>query len=402
VNAMILTRRQTLFSAALGAASLSIPAFAAAPGAGSKRLVVILLRGGLDGLAAAPPLGDPSHEAARRGLALLTSGERAALKLDGFFGLHPALPTFAQLYAAKQLTVIHAAGSPYRERSHFDAQNVLETGANAANARASGWLNAALAGLPQASAAGRKELAIAMAQQAPLILRGAAPAATWSPSPLPDADADTLMRLMDLYNARDPVLAKALAGAKEANMLAAEMGGGGGGGRNSAFASLAQTAAKFLKKPDGPVAAVLDLSGWDTHANQQAMQGQLTRSLSQLDAGIAALQTELGPAWRDTVVVVATEFGRTVAMNGTRGTDHGSGAAAFLLGGAVAGGKIIADWPGLAPGQLNEGRDLRITTDLFAVLKGVLGDHLGVSRAALDGQVFPANNAAPRGGLILA
>ena len=397
---MTLTRRQTLFSAALGAASLSIPAFAAGRGQSGKRLVVIILRGGLDGLAAAPPLGDPAHEAARKGLALTASGERAALKLDGDFGLHPALATFAQLYAAKQLTLIHAAGTPYRERSHFDAQNVLETGAGAPNARATGWLNAALAGMPQASAAGRKELAIAMAQQAPLILRGAAPAATWSPSPLPDADADTVMRLMDLYSARDSGLAKALAGAQEANMLAGEAGAAGAKG---AFASLAQTAAKFLKQPDGPVAAVLELSGWDTHANQQPMQGALARSLTQLDGGVAALQAELGPAWRDTVVVVATEFGRTVAMNGTRGTDHGSGAAAFLLGGAVAGGKVVADWPGLAPGQLHEGRDLRITTDLFGVLKGVLSDHMGVARSALDNQVFPQSiAAAPRSGLILA
>ncbi len=397
---MTLTRRQTLFSAALGAASFSIPAFAAGRGQSGKRLVVIILRGGLDGLAAAPPLGDPAHEAARKGLALSAAGERAALKLGGDFGLHPALATFAQLFAAKQLTLIHAAGTPYRERSHFDAQNVLETGAGAPNARATGWLNAALAGLPQASAASRKELAIAMAQQAPLILRGAAPAATWSPSPLPDADADTVMRLMDLYSARDPGLAKALAGAQEANMLAE---GAGAAGASGAFASLAQTAAKFLKQPDGPIAAVLELSGWDTHANQQPMQGALARSLTQLDGGVAALQAELGPAWRDTVLVVATEFGRTVAMNGTRGTDHGSGAAAFLLGGAVAGGKVVADWPGLAPGQLNEGRDLRITTDLFGVLKGVLSDHMGVARAILDGQVFPQSIAAPpRSGLILA
>jgi len=398
---MTLTRRQTLFSAALGAASLSIPASAAVGGQSSKRLVVIMLRGGLDGLAAAPPLADPAHEAARKGLALTASGERAALKLDSFFGLHPALGAFAKLYAAKQLTLIHAAGTPYRERSHFDAQNVLETGAGAPNARATGWLNAALAGLPQTSAAGRKELAIAMAQQAPLILRGAAPAATWSPSPLPDADADTVMRLMDLYSARDASLAKALAGAKEANMLAGDMAGGGG--RNGAFTSLAQTAGKFLKKPEGPVAAVLELNGWDTHANQQPMQGALARSLTQLNDGVAALQTELGPVWRETVVVVATEFGRTVAMNGTRGTDHGSGAAAFLLGGAVAGGKVVADWPGLAPGQLQEGRDLRITIDLFGVLKGVLSDHMGVARSALDNQVFPQSiAAAPRGGLILA
>lgn len=396
---MTLTRRQSLFSLAFGAASLSIPAYAAARNASSKRLVVIVLRGGLDGLAAAPPLGDPAHEAARRGLALSANGERQAVRLDGFFGLHPALPTFAKLYGANQMTLIHAAGTPYRERSHFDAQNVLETGAGAPNARATGWLNAALGSLPQASAAARKELAIAMAQQAPLIVRGPAAAATWSPSPLPDADSDTIMRLMDLYAARDPAMAKALAGAQETNKLAGEAAAG----RNGAFASLAQTAAKLLKQPDGPVAAVLELSGWDTHANQQPMQGPLTRALAQLDSGVAALQAELGPTWRDTVVVVATEFGRTVAMNGTRGTDHGSGAAAFLLGGAVAGGKIVADWPGLGAGQLNDGRDLRITTDLFGVLKGVLSDHLAIARGALDTAVFPQSlAAAPRSGLILA
>jgi uncharacterized protein (DUF1501 family) len=395
----LLTRRHSLFALAAGAASLSFPAFAAARDTRGKRLVVIVLRGGLDGLAAVAPLGDPAHESARKGLALTSSGERAALPLDGFYGLNPALPTFAKLWSAKQLSIIHATGTPYRDRSHFDAQNVLETGAAAPQARSTGWLNATLAGLPQQSATGRKELAVAIAQQAPLILRGANPAATWSPSVLPDADADTLNRLMALYGARDGAMAKALAGAKEANMLAAGMEREGGRG---AFVPLAQAAGRFLKQPDGPVSAVLELSGWDTHANQQPMQGALARTLGQLDQGVGALQTELGPVWANTVVVAITEFGRTVAMNGSRGSDHGTGAAAFLLGGGVAGGKVIADWPGLAPNQLNEGRDLRVTTDLYGVLKGVLADHLGVGRAVLDRDAFPSSAAAPRSGLILA
>ena len=374
--------RRTLVGA--GAASLFVPALAFGATT-SKRLVVVVLRGGMDGLAAAPPVGDPAYAIAR---GVLAQQKAQTLALDATFALHPRFENLHAMYRAGDAAVIHAACTPYRERSHFDAQNVLETGGVRPYARNAGWLNAALKALPADRAAGRPELGLSLAQQAPLILRGDASVATWSPSPLPDANADTVARLMDLYGRRDPGLATALQSAIAANGVT--MGGGGlrAGGR--AIAPMTKAAARFLKQPDGPVAAVIEMGGWDTHANQGAETGQLANNFALLDEGLAALKTDLGETWRDTVVVVMTEFGRTVAPNGNRGCDHGTGAAAFLLGGAVRGGRVIADWPGLAQNQLNEGRELRATIDLRAVLKGVVRDHLGVS----DANAFPESAAA--------
>lgn len=357
-----------------GAAALTLPSFAFGATT-SKRLVVVVLRGAMDGLAAAPPVGDPTYANAR---GVLAQEKAKTLALDGTFGLHPRFENLHAMYRAGEATVIHACSTPYRERSHFDAQNVLETGGAKPYARNAGWLNATLKALPADRAAGRRELGLALAQQAPLILRGDAAVATWSPSPLPDASADTIARLMDLYGRRDPGLATALQSAIAANGVAMD-GGMRGGGR--AIAPLTKAAAQFLKQPQGPVAAVVEMGGWDTHANQGSEQGQLAANFGLLDQGLGALKTDLGEAWRDTVVVVITEFGRTVSPNGNRGTDHGTAACAFVLGGAVRGGRVIADWPGLASNQLHEGRDLRATTDLRAVLKGVARDHLGVSAA---------------------
>ncbi len=379
------TRRAALGAGlATGVATLSIPSLAFGV-ASQKRLVVVVLRGGMDGIAAVAPIGDPAYRGVRGDLALAQT-----LPLTSTFGLHPRLTTLHEAYRAGECAIVHATSTAYRERSHFDAQNVLETGGARPYARDSGWLNVALGGLAADAKAGRRELGLAIAQQAPLILRGDASVATWSPSPLPDANADTIARLMDLYRRSDPALASALDSAVAANAVAMEAGGMAGGQRGGyrSVAPLTKAAAGFLKRPDGPVAAVLEMTGWDTHANQGADTGQLANSFAALDAGVASLKQELGPVWRDTAVVILTEFGRTAAPNGNRGCDHGTASAAFLLGGAVAGGRVIADWPGLAPGQLNEGRDLRPTTDLRAVLKGVLGDHLGVSGAALA-NAFP-------------
>lgn len=396
---MQINRRTAL---AAGLATLAIPSAAFGVGAG-KRLVVVILRGGMDGLGAVPPVGDPAYASARRDIALQKAN---VLPLDATFALHPRLTALHQLYAARELLVVHAAATPYRERSHFDAQNMLESGGTRPYARDSGWLNAALGALPADAAAGRRELGLALAQQAPLVLRGPAAVATWSPSPLPDADADTVGRLMDLYRRRDPALAQALDSAIAANAIAMDAGGGMGmGGRQGAraVAPLAKAAAGFLKRPDGPAAAVLEVGGWDTHANQGAEAGLLANGLAALDAGLAALKAELGPTWRDTLVVVMTEFGRTVAPNGNRGTDHGQASALFITGGAAAGGRVLADWPGLAPAQLYEGRDLRPTIDVRAVLKGVLADHMGVARRTLDAAVFPDSGAiAPAQGIVRA
>lgn len=381
--------RRTLLAGAAGAGALSFPMFAFGQAQTTdKRLLVVVLRGGLDGLSAIAPIGDPSYAGLRGRLAIERS---ASLPLDSTFALHPNLGKMHALYRAGELLPIHACATAYRERSHFDAQNVLETGGVRPFARTEGWLNKALGALPRS----RPEMGLALSAQAPLILRGPTPVSTWSPSTLPDVNTDTMARMLALYEARDPALANALESAMSANMVAMESGAGDMnrvGPR--AITPLAQIAARFLKDENGPIAAVMDVGGWDTHANQGLEQGPLARGLTSLDDGLDAFKTEMGATWANTVVVIATEFGRTAAPNGANGTDHGTGAAAFLAGGAVRGGRVLADWPGLSRASLHEDRDLRPTIDLRAVFKGVLADHLGVSSAALEREAFPDSGAA--------
>ncbi|MGD9967899.1 MAG: DUF1501 domain-containing protein [Hyphomonadaceae bacterium] len=388
-------QRRHLLLAATGAAALSIPSFALGQAQTTdKRLLAIILRGGMDGLAAMAPIGDPDYASARGRLAAERSGENAVLPLDDTFALHPHLAKMHALYRAGELLPIHACATAYRDRSHFDGQNVLETGAARPFARGEGWLNKALGALPRS----RPEMGVALSAQAPLILRGAAPVSTWSPSVLPDVDDDTIGRLLDLYQARDPALANALNAAMIANSVAADAGASGMNrrGARGQVSSMAQVAARFLNNDAGPIAAVMDVNGWDTHANQGPAQGALGRGLSALDDGLDAFKREMGPAWAHTVVIIATEFGRTVAPNGANGTDHGAGAAAFLAGGAVRGGRVLADWPGLQRSALHEGRDLRPTTDLRGVFKGVLADHFRVPDAALERDAFPDSGSARR------
>lgn len=381
--------RRTLLAGAAGAGALSFPMFAFGQAQTTdKRLLVVVLRGGLDGLSAIAPIGDPSYAGLRGRLAIERS---ASLPLDSTFALHPNLGKMHALYRAGELLPIHACATAYRERSHFDAQNVLETGGVRPFARTEGWLNKALGALPRS----RPEMGLALSAQAPLILRGPTPVSTWSPSTLPDVNTDTMARMLALYEARDPALANALESAMSANMVAMESGAGDMnrvGPR--AITPLAQIAARFLKDESGPIAAVMDVGGWDTHANQGLEQGPLARGLTSLDDGLDAFKTEMGATWANTVVVIATEFGRTAAPNGANGTDHGTGAAAFLAGGGVQGGRVLADWPGLSRAALYEDRDLRPTIDLRAVFKGVLADHLSVSSAALEREAFPDSGAA--------
>lgn len=384
--------RRTLLAGASGAAALSFPTFAFGQAhATDKRLLVIILRGAMDGLSAAPPIGDRDYAGLRGALALHREGAGAALPLDSTFALHPSLPTLKRFYDAGEMTLIHACATSYRERSHFDAQNMLETGAAMPFARSEGWLNSALGALPGA----RGDLGVALSAQAPLVLRGAASIATWSPSVLPSVEETTVERLLTLYNARDPALADALNAAVRANAVAMDAGADGmAAGNHRRIAPLAEVAARFLKDPAGPTAAVIDMGGWDTHANQGAALGALARNLAALDDGIDAFKREVGPAWSNTAIILATEFGRTARPNGAGGTDHGTGAAAFLAGGAVRGGRVLSDWPGLSTGALYQNRDLRSTTDLRGVLKGVLSDHLRVPSAALERDVFPGSSAA--------
>jgi uncharacterized protein (DUF1501 family) len=379
----MITRRHLIVGAA-GAAALSVPVFAYGQAQTTdKRLLVVILRGGMDGVAAVAPLGDPAYAGVRGRLALERND---GLAIGGGFALHPNLTKMHRLYSAGELLAIHACATGYRERSHFDAQNVLETGGARPFARTEGWLNKALGALPRS----RPEMGVALSAQAPLILRGPTPVSTWSPSALPDVDGDTIARLMSLYQARDPALAHALESAMAANDVAMSSGADDmnrAGPRS--ITPLTQVAARFLKAEDGPVAAVLDVGGWDTHTNQGLAQGALARGLTSLDNGLDAFKTEMGPAWANTVVIIATEFGRTVAPNGGGGTDHGTAGAAFLAGGAVRGGRVLADWPGLSRQALYEGRDLRATTDLRSIFKGVLSEHMGVASAALERDAFP-------------
>lgn len=385
-----------------------------------SRFVLVILRGALDGMAAVPPYGDRDYGALRGGFALRAPGVAGgALPLDGFFGLHPSLVFLQQCYAAHELTVLHAVASPYRERSHFDGQDVLENGSARPHALQSGWLNRALAQLP---APQPRETGVALGQNLPLVMRGPAAVTSWSPSRLSALDDDTLARLSDLY-AGDALLSVRLADALAANAIAAQdisgdMTDAAANGtapaakgaapttttaapavltrsaKNAHYTEVVRAAAGFLRREDGPRVAVFDTTGWDTHANEGAAEGQLAGRLGVLDAALATLRQELGASWRDTAVLLVTEFGRTAAINGTRGTDHGTATAAFLVGGAVAGGRVIADWPGLSAHALYQGRDLAPTLDLRSVLKGVLAEHLEVPPRALEQVVFPDSTAA--------
>ena len=394
-----------------GASTLMASRLALANAPTDSRFVFVMLRGALDGLSAVPPVGDPEYSSLRGQIALAKSGEGAALPLEGPFGLHPALKFLHESYAAKELAVLHAVASPYRERSHFDAQNVLESGDPRPHGSTSGWINRALTALPAGKA---REAGVALGANVPLAMRGPAEVASWSPTKIAALDEATLARITDLY-ARDPLLSQRLADALESDAIANEAQTAADAesqdtamamtgtkpdsvverdakekrNYNARYAETARAAAGFLKRDDGPRVAMFDTTGWDTHANEGGAQGQLALRLRGLDAAMAALKESLGPVWRHTVVLVATEFGRTAAINGTRGTDHGTGAAAFLLGGAVAGGRVLADWPGLARASLLDSRDLKPTRDLRTVMKGVLRDHLGVPSTALDSQVFP-------------
>jgi uncharacterized protein (DUF1501 family) len=399
-----LDRRTFLTTASLAAGGALLTSRVAFAGAGgNSRLVIVILRGALDGLSAVPPYGDADYARLRRELAIAAPGStRGALRLDDTFGLHPSMTFMHESYKAREAVVFHAIASPYRERSHFDAQDVLENGYARPHAVQTGWLNRALAAA-EAGKASRKELGVALGQNIPLVMRGPAPVASWSPSRLAALDEDTLERITDLY-ANDPMLSKRLADALNADAIASMAQEGDeesavlarrekGGARG--YTEVIRAAAGFLKREDGPQVAVFDTTGWDTHANEGGAQGQLALRLGALDSGLRILKEQLGPVWQDTAVLLVTEFGRTAATNGTRGTDHGTGAAAFLIGGAVAGGRVIADWPGLSARSLHEGRDLKPTTDLRAVMKGLLADQLQVPAGALERDVFPDSAAAP-------
>ena len=406
---MTLTRRQAVHRICCTAALATLtPKLAFAKADTDRRFVFVFLRGGMDGLSAVPPYGEPRLQQLRGEIADApprSGGPHQMLALDGLFALNPELEQLHDLYQKGELLVVHAVASPYRERSHFDAQDVMETGAGSKLVK-TGWLNRAIGTLPGAFSSGRRDVALGIGASLPLVLRGDQAVGSWSPATLPPVDRDTLDRIGDLYS-RDPVLAEAFAKARSAAAMAGgmstdDMTGGQGTGNALFFTQMAQVAAEFLRAADGPRIATLDYGNWDSHAAQnERVDGDPERFIGRfpelyrgLDRGIAILRDSLGAdVWAKTVVLAVTEFGRTVRVNGTKGTDHGTAGAMFLAGGAVAGGRIIADWPGLADKDLYQNRDLRPTLDSRQVFKGVLREQLQVSDAQLEEAVFPETRA---------
>jgi uncharacterized protein (DUF1501 family) len=406
---MYIGRRRFLIGAGALATTAAIPNALFAHTGGSSRLVVVILRGALDGLAAVPPYADPGYTSLHRELAIAApGGPEGALGLNNTFGLHPSLSFLHERFAAGELVVFHAVASPYRDRSHFDGQNVLENGLAKPIGTADGWLNRALAALPRGKGQ-PADRAVAISQNVPLILRGEAAVISKSPQATPDVDEDLLARLADLYSKDDWFSARLSEAVQTEKMVdgAADWGAKAAGSAPAGYpdrvGAVARMASELMRSDGGPEIAVIEASGWDTHANQGGAKGLLATRLGGLDRGLQSLADGLGPLWPQTAVLVVTEFGRTAAVNGTRGTDHGTGGCAFLVGGAVRGGQVIADWPGLSRTALLDNRDLKPTLDLRSVFKAVLDEHMHVDANTLAKRVFPdSSGARPLQGLIRA
>jgi uncharacterized protein (DUF1501 family) len=392
---MSLNRRSFLTgAAALGCSAAASPlvtpmAFAAAPW--DSRLVVVILRGGMDGLDVVRPLGDREFAALRGADAGAGSQD-----LDGFFALHPALSGLMPLWQAGDLAFAHAVSTPYRDRrSHFDGQDLLEAGAGFAEGAPlprDGWLNRMLQVVPGVEA----ETAFAIGREDLRVLSGAAPVSNWAPDTRLGLSPQAELLLTHLYEG-DPLFEPAAA---EAIALSAATSGPGpvpesdpgmmamsemaSDGPGRGHLQIAEFAVERLRG-DARVAA-FSLNGWDTHARQHR---SLPRALGQLSDVVRALHLGLGPVWEKTAVVAMTEFGRTARRNGTDGTDHGTGGAMLLAGGAIRGGVVHADWPGLAEGGLYDRRDLMPTADVRAYAAAVMQGLIGLDRAALEEAIFP-------------
>ncbi len=393
MNATHALNRRSLLLAGCAASLISVApsARAATPQSQGKKIVIIILRGAMDGMAALPKVDDPDIRAHRGALI-----DPNAIALSDGFALHSAMPALAAMYKSSEAAFVPAIAGPYRERSHFEAQDLLECG-GVKSVSDDGWLNRALQKAPAAYSA------VSIGPSQPLILRGASThTSSWSPAVLPQASDDTLNRLMELYEG-DPVLKASLSAALADNAVAGAMNGergmsGGGRGGPAQYTPQLQAAGKFLSQAEGPEIAVVSLEGWDTHAGQNPA---LLQRFTALDAGMKALKETLGETWKKTAVMAISEFGRTVRINGAQGTDHGTGGLAILAGGAIKGGRMYGDWPTLKPSALFENRDLMPAVDARSMFKGLLRDQLGWSASDLDGKVFPDSaTAKPMGGFI--
>lgn len=370
-----INRREFLRILAAGAGLiLASPYISFASAMTDRRFIFIIQRGAADGLNTVIPYADPAYARLRGALAIDVT---QATKLDGMFALHPSLSETAKMYSAGQALFVHAVASPYRDRSHFDGQNVLETGGNSPYQMQDGWMNRLLTLLPKTQSE-----AIAFASTVPMALRGKVEVSSYAPSVLPQAPDDLLLRVSQLY-ADDAQLHAIWSAAMDANHMAEDTS------NKQDPASFGKLAASFLSRTDGPRIAMIETGGWDTHT---AQEGRLSRQLKSLDTLLAALRDGLGDTWQKTTVIVATEFGRTAATNGTGGTDHGTGATAMILGGDVKGGRVIADWPGLNNSALYEGRDLKPTTNLDSLIASLTAAGFGIDPYKVASTLFPENN----------
>jgi len=366
-------RRDFLKLLSLGAGAMLASPYLSFAGAGTdRRFIFIIQRGAADGLNTVIPYGEPAYTRLRGALAIELA---QASKLDGMFALHPALAESAKMYSAGQALFVQAVASPYRDRSHFDGQNVLETGGNSPYQFKDGWMNRMLSLLPPS-----QNDAIAFASTVPMALRGKLEVSSYAPSALPQASDDLLARVSQLY-AQDAQLHSIWEAAMDARNMSDDPS------KRQDPASFGKLAASFLVRADGPRIAMMETGGWDTHTAQAS---RMDRQLKSLDALLAALRDGLGSeVWQKTTVVVATEFGRTAAANGTNGTDHGTGACAMVLGGGVRGGRVLADWPGLAAGDLYEGRDLKPTIRLDSLIASLVAESFSLDPALVSRTLFP-------------
>jgi uncharacterized protein (DUF1501 family) len=396
-------RRREFLALSTGTALWPLGAGASTGGAGvPKRLVVILLRGAVDGLNVVLPYGEEAYYAARPTIAITRPrAENGALALDEHFALHPALAALMPLWEAKQLAFVHAAGSPDPSRSHFDAQLFIENGTPGRRGTADGWMNRLLAMLPGLHA---PTAALAVGPTLPQILKGRMavanlPLGAAAANPLAVDRPEVADAFDRLYSRNDPIgrawhQGRAARAELIAGLPPAPDPAGNGAPPANGFPVQAQRLAGLLQRNHNIRLVTASLGGWDTHVRQGHHAGQLADRLRPLGDGLAAFAQDLGHDWDDTVIVVMSEFGRTLRENGDGGTDHGHGNVIWVLGGAVHGGRVYGEWPGLAPDALYEGRDLAVTTDFRTVLAAVLGRHLRLSDRALA-QIFPGF-VAPR------
>ncbi len=369
-----------------------------------KKLVVLFQRGAADGLNIVVPFAEPNYYRIRPSIAIPApsrGGEGAALDLDGFFGLHPSLAPLVPLFQKQQLAIVHAAGSPDTTRSHFDAQDYMESGTPGVKATEDGWLNRALQVSPEEGASPFR--AVAMGANLPVTLRGSVPAIA-----LPDVKQFRVLSQAPAVEGGFEALYaqtvdQALRGTGTETFEAIDMlrkadpsrfqpenGAQYPAGR---VGQTLQQVAQLHKADIGLEVSFVDTGGWDNHVNEGGAQGQLSNLLRELGQSLAAFSRDMGDRMEDIVVVTMSEFGRTAHENGNRGTDHGHANVMLVMGGDVKGGKVYGKWPGLAPEQLNEGRDLTLTTDFRSVLGEVISHHLGATE--LD-RVFPGFANDPR------